>query len=189
MEIKKLKLLVLLFLTSTLLAGINQLGIEDNSMNNNNPQTILEAKNSKVILGSLVIMENSDTKMNLTNFDKVGSFYFQKKPTKEMIKSRELEIYNNKNINAATITYKLVEAAGNRHMISDGSFIVGFKDISDRKRFAEDFNLIAKSNFDNKTAFLTKGFNNFENMIDDIKADSRVLSFELDLINPNLRTR
>ena len=49
--------------------------------------------------------------------------------------------------------------------------------------------LLRSSNFQNKTAFLTKGFSNFENLVDDIKADSRVLSFELDLIDPNLRTR
>jgi hypothetical protein len=72
-------------------------------------------------------------------------------------------------------------------MISDGSFIVGFKDISDQERFAEDFNLVIKSNFRNKAAYFSKGFNGLEELIKDIKNDSRVSSFELDLIDPNIK--
>jgi hypothetical protein len=188
-KIKKLRILILLFLTGTLLAGMNPLGFEGASSKNNNLQDFSAIKDSKVILESLVILENSDTQMNLSGFNKVGGFYFQVNPTAESIKKRKLEISNNANFDVEIKTYKLVEAPGNRYMITDGSFIIGFKDESDRKRFAEDFNLTAKSNFKNKTAFLTKGFSNFENLVDDIKADSRVLSFELDLINPNLRTR
>lgn len=186
---KNFSIFTLLFLTGALLAGIKPLVSESASNNNNDQQIISAAKDSKVILESLVIAENSDTQINLSGFNKIGGFYFLAKPSKKSIKSRELEILNSANIDVLIKTYKLVEVPRNRYMISDGSFIIEFKDISDRKRFAEDFNLTAKSNFQNKTAFLTKGFSNFENLVDDIKADSRVLSFELDLIDPNLRTR
>ena len=188
-KIKNIRVVILLFLTSAILAGINPLGFESLSNNNSDQQIDQVAKDPKVILESLVILENSDTQINLSGFNKVGGFFFKAKPSEKSIKSRELEVLNSTNIDEAVKTYKLVEVSGNRYMISDGSFIIEFKDVSDRKRFAEDFNLTAKSNFQNKTAFLTKGFNNFEILIENIKADSRVLSFELDLIDPNLRYR
>ena len=179
------KIFILLFLACGLLAsGLSQDSFKKDIKGEDEDNQNSKLEDSKILLDSIVILKKSNTNTDLSGFEAIGSFYYQEKPSAEVPKSNESNSSLSKSIEK---TYKLVKVPGNRYMISDGSFIVGFKDISDQERFAEDFNLVIKSNFRNKAAYFSKGFNGLEELIKDIKNDSRVSSFELDLIDPNIK--
>ena len=71
-------------------------------------------------------------------------------------------------------------------MITDGSFIIEFQGKTDRQKFNEDYSIIPKYEMGTRTAYQPFGFENFDEMLKRLNADKRVISFELDLIDPNI---
>ena len=74
-------------------------------------------------------------------------------------------------------------------MISDGSFIIEFKNKIDKERFNMDYSLETKFVMGERTAYHSEGFKNLENLFDQFQKDERIISYELDLIDPNIALR
>ena len=73
-------------------------------------------------------------------------------------------------------------------MITNGSFIVEFKDINDQNKFSEDYDLIVIQKSPKYITFKSKTFSGINDLIKTINQDTRVNSIELNLIDPDLKT-
>ena len=170
----KLKYLIIILAPSMVFSEdlVNYTNYDSGTLQTTNKQI---EPNFKIIFDSTVTFKN---KLNSKNpeFISLGLFEYT------LNKNPRLE----KASNPASKTFKLVEITGKKYMISDGAFIVKFKNNIDKKQFAIDFGLIAKYEFPESTAFYSKGFKGLEQLIDNIKLDPRVESFQVDIINPHI---
>ena len=82
--------------------------------------------------------------------------------------------------------FKLVEIGKGKYMIADGSFIIEFQGNTDRQKFNEDYSIIPKYEMGTRTAYQPLGFKNLDEVLKRFNTDNRVISFELDLIDPNV---
>ena len=82
--------------------------------------------------------------------------------------------------------FKLVEIGNGKYMIADGSFIIEFQGNTDRQKFNEEYSIIPKYEMGTRTAYQPLGFENLDGVLKRLNADNRVISFELDLIDPNV---
>ena len=81
---------------------------------------------------------------------------------------------------------KLVEVRGQKYMISDSSFIIEFGQEIDRQKFNKEYSIIPKYEMGSRTAYQPLGFENLNEFFKRFNADDRVISYELDLIDPNV---
>ena len=81
---------------------------------------------------------------------------------------------------------KLVEIGNGKYMIADGSFIIEFQGNTDRQKFNEEYSIIPKYEMGTRTAYQPLEFENLDGVLKRLNADNRVISFELDLIDPNV---
>ena len=73
------------------------------------------------------------------------------------------------------------------YLISDGTFIIAFKNQINVNEFAEEYNIILLRAFDNikRGSFKFNDFEKLQNKIKNIRSDPRILYVRYDLINPN----
>jgi hypothetical protein len=145
--------------------------------------SILKRKNEITILqDSVVIMSKATLLNDIPDVTRVGSFIFEETPNKL------INILNNKtqSINNASYEtgFRLVEVTGKNNLITDGSFVVYFKDPSDKQKFNSDYQLQPKYEMRNANTYKTNDFKALPALMDILKNDQRVQLVELDLINP-----
>ena len=149
----------------------------------NKSNLILERKNEITILqDSVVIMSKATLLNDIPDVTRVGSFIFEETPNKL------INMLNNKtqSINNASYEtgFRLVEVTGKNNLITDGSFVVYFKDPSDKQKFNSDYQLQPKYEMPNANTYKTNDFKALPALMDILKNDQRVQLVELDLINP-----
>ena len=149
----------------------------------NKSNLILERKNEITILqDSVVIMSKATLLNDIPDVTRVGSFIFEETPNKL------INILNNKtqSINNASYEtgFRLVEVTGKNNLITDGSFVVYFKDPSDKQKFNSDYQLQPKYEMPNANTYKTNNFKTLPALMDILKNDERVQLVELDLIDP-----
>ncbi len=149
-----------------------------------NQKEIVTVVNAKILNNSSVIL-NSDG--SFSNYDKVTGVTSNLDILSPPSDPRELvyKPFDDKKVTS----FKLVEVPGKKNMVSDGGFIVEFKNISDKEQFNIDFSLVSKFESSNRSIYFSKGFNGLDELINDMRSDSRVLSVELNLIDPNIKSQ
>ena len=149
----------------------------------NKSNLILERKNEITILqDSVVIMSKATLLNDIPDVTRVGSFIFEETPNKL------INILNNKTQSINNTSYetgfRLVEVTGKNNLITDGSFVVYFKDPSDKQKFNSDYQLQPKYEMPNANTYKTNNFKTLPALMDILKNDERVQLVELDLIDP-----
>ena len=151
--------------------------------NSNKRNSILERKNEiKILQDSVVITNSNPLFKDISGVPKVGNFIFEKSPNKLK------DILNNKNQSVDIVNYetgfRLVEIPGKSNLITDGSFVVYFKDPSDKQQFNSDYQLQPKYEMPNANTYKTNNFKTLPALMNILKNDERVQLVELDLIDP-----
>ena len=153
---------------------INPFSVDMGNVSNRDP---------KLIVNSNVILINDNSLLDLSGFDRVGNYIFETSPgkLKNLIKNNS-PIIKNKNI------LKLVIDSSNQLQISDGTIIVIFNNSSDIANINQEYSLILQKSFiDLKMGeFITKDFNNLEELVANLRDDNRVKSANISLINPRI---
>ena len=168
---------VLLF-NSTLFAGLNTIEQNDLIIKKNEDIPIEKYdRNQKILIDSLVYP--FEQVANTEGFKKLGNFLYKLNTSKN-----SNEYLNDLNENRKI--FKLVEMGRGKYMIADGSFIIEFQGNTDRQKFNEDYSIIPKYEMGSRTAFQPLSFENFDEMLEKLNLDKRVISFEFDLIDPNI---
>ena len=183
MEIEKKLFTRILFIISFITYSSFVLGLPNIEINEEIPNKSFEKPqhkfdpNIKILFKSVAYPANM-IDQSFNDFSKIGSFVYQ-------LESKNL---NNSFINLQN-NYKLVEINKNKYMISNGSLIIKFKERVDRNSFNKDYSLISKYEMGIRTAYYSKGFDTLNFLMKQFILDERVLSFELDLIDPELVIR
>ena len=195
MEDKKLKLrfILLLFLGlfSVFSTADEVLKNEDQSNNeaniNNTPKEPYKREiNPVILIDSVVIRYNNNNNLfdNVTGVKKIGEFLFEKEDKnlkniflKNGYQSQSLDL-------SFDAGYRLVEIPGKNNFISDGSFVVTFKDPRDKEQLSFDYKLTPRYIMPNAISYKSNNFRELQDLINTLKSDPRVKSVELDLIDP-----
>ena len=178
MRLFKIFHISILFFNSSLFAGLNT--IEQNDLIiKKNEDSIIEKydRNQKILIDSLVY--SFEHEVSREGFKKLGNFFYKLNTTEN----------SNENVNDVSEDrkiFKLVEIGKGKYMIADGSFIIEFQGNTDRQKFNEDYSITPKYEMGSRTAFQPLAFENFDEMLKRLNVDKRVISFELDLIDPNI---
>jgi len=147
-----------------------------------NTKEIVTMENANILYNSSVILNNDGS---FSNYDKVTGLTYDinmralPSDPKELV-SKPFDDIDDKKV----ISFKLVEVPGKKNMLSDGSFIVEFKNISDAEQFNLDYNLVPKYQMSNTNIYKTNNFKTLPALMDLLKNDERVQLVELDLIDP-----
>jgi len=178
MKLFKICCIYIFFFNSSSFAGLNT--IEQNDLiikNNEDSQIEKYDSNQKILINSLVYPFEQEA--NTEGFKKLGNFLYKLNTIKN---SNEYlnDITENRKI------FKLVETGRGKYMIADSSFIIEFQGNTDRQKFNEDYSIIPKYEMGTRTAYQPLGFENLDQILKRLNADNRVISFELDLIDPNI---
>ena len=149
----------------------------------NKSNLILARKDEiKILQDSVIIMRKTSLLNDIPDVTRVGSFIFEETPNKL------INILNNKTQSFAIANYetgfRLVQIPGKNNLITDGSFVVYFKDPSDKQQFNSDYQLQPKYEMLNANTYKTNNFKTLPALIDLLKNDERVQLVELDLIDP-----
>jgi hypothetical protein len=151
--------------------------------NSNKSNSILERKNEIKILQDSVVITNSNPILNdIPGVPRVGNFIFEKIPNKlkyilnNKTQSTEVSIYES--------GFRLVEIPGKSNLITDGSFVVFFKNSEDKQQFNLDYNLLPKYEMSNASTYKSDNFKTLQTLLDMLENDERVQLIELDLIDP-----
>ena len=145
-----------------------------------NKQEIVTMVNAKILYNSSVIL---NTDGSFSNYDKLTGLTYDIN-MREPSDPKELAFkpFDDKKVTS----FKLVEVPGKKNMVSDGGFIVEFKNISDKEQFNLDYNLVPKYQMSNANIYKSDNFQTLQALIDMLENDKRVESVELDLIDPNI---
>ncbi|MDC3106923.1 hypothetical protein OA512_01225 [SAR86 cluster bacterium] len=178
MKLIKIYFITIIFFNSALFAGLNT--TEKNDFIYQKKEEIPIAKfdvNKKILNDSLVLQWNQET--NIEGFKKLGNFLYK-------LNAIEQSNENIINVNKNKKNLRLVEVRGHKYMISDSSFIIEFGQETDRQKFNMEYALIPKYEMGSRTAYQPLGFENLNEFFKRFNADDRVISYELDLIDPNV---
>ena len=168
----------LLFFNSSLFAGLNTIEQNDLIIKKNEDSLIEKYDgNQKILIDSLVYPFEQE--VSTEGFKKLGNFFY-----KLNITENSNEYMNDANKDRKI--FKLVEIGKGKYMIADGSFIIEFQGNTDRQKFNEEYTIIPKYEMGTRTAYQSLGFKNLDEVFKRLNADNRVISFELDLIDPNI---
>ena len=178
MRLFKIFYISILFFNASLFAGLNTIEQNDLIIKKNEDNFIEKYdSNQKILIDSLVYPFKN--KANVEGFKKLGNFLYKLNTTKN------LNEYVN-DTNEDRKIFKLVEIGNGKYMIADGSFIIEFQGNTDRQKFSKEYSIIPKYEMGTRTAYQPLGFENFNEILKRLNADKRVISFELDLIDPNI---
>lgn len=144
--------------------------------------------NPIILVDSIVIKSKSIRFNNISEITRVGSFVFEKNPNKLKKMLNDIQVQSTDS-SSYDSNYRLVEILGKNNLITDGSFIIFFKDPSDKRQLNIDYNLLPKYEMPYSTSYRSNNFKTLQSLIDNIKNDSRVKSIELDLIDPFIQTQ
>jgi len=156
---------------------------ENNSINIIEEEILIEKynKNNQILFNSTVYL--SANKKNYTDdFKEIGVFVY-KLNSDEKNNNFEYSTQNSQK------ELKLVKMISGKYMISDGSFIIEFKNKTDKERFNIAYSLETKFVMGERTAYHSKGFKNLNDLFNQFQEDERIISYELDLIDPNIALR
>ena len=141
-----------------------------------------------ILKDSFVVLNKSGMFSNISGVKKAGNYVYELKPDKLQSKITQDQIrLESLNSSSSVTKYKLVQIPGKNFLISDGSFIVRFKNPRDKEELALDYNLTPKYQMPDATSYVSKDFSGLEALIKRIESDRRVLSVELDLIDPYIQ--
>ena len=131
---------------------------------------------------TIVIKSKAGLFDNIPGATRVGNFVFEK------TRNEPKDILNNQTkstkVSDNETGFRLVEIPGKNYLVSDGSFVVFFKNSSDIKQFNLDYNLLPKYEMPNANTYKSDNFKTLQDLIDMLENDERVKSVELDLIDP-----
>ena len=168
----------ILFFNASLFAGLNTIEQNDLIIKKNEGSLIEKYdSNQKILIDSLVYPFEQEAR--LEGFEKLGNFLYK------LYSAENSDEYVN-DANEDRKIFKLVEIGNGKYMIADGSFIIEFQGNTDRQKFNEEYSIIPKYEMGTRTAYQPLGFENLDGVLKRLNADNRVISFELDLIDPNI---
>ncbi len=178
MNLFKICLFTIIFFNSTLFASLNTIEKNDFIYQKKEETPIVKFDINKKILNDSIVLQ-WDQKTNIEGFKKLGNFLYK-------LNAVEQSNENTININENKKNLKLVEVRGQKYMISDSSFIIEFGQEIDRQKFNKEYSIIPKYEMGSRTAYQPLGFENLNEVFKRFGVDDRVISFELDLIDPNV---
>ena len=178
MELFKIYLFTIIFFNSALFADLNTIEKNDFIIQKKDEITIVKFDvNKKILKDSLVLQWDQET--NIEGFKKLGNFLYK-------LNAIEQSNENTINISENKKNLRLVEVRGQKYMISDSSFIIEFGQETDRQKFNTEYSIIPKYEMGSRTAYQPLGFENLNQVFKRFNGDDRVISYELDLIDPNV---
>ena len=178
MNLFKIYLFTIIFFNSALFAGLNTIEKNDFIYQKKEETPIVKFDINKKILNDSIVLQ-WDQKTNIEGFKKLGNFLYK-------LNAAEQSNENTININENKKNLKLVEVRGQKYMISDSSFIIEFGQEIDRQKFNTEYSIIPKYEMGSRTAYQPLGFENLNEVFKRFDIDDRVISYELDLIDPNV---
>ncbi len=178
MNLFKICLFTIIFFNSTLFASLNTIEKNDFTYQKKEETPIVKFDINKKILNDSIVLQ-WDQKTNIEGFKKLGNFLYK-------LNAVEQSNENTININENKKNLKLVEVRGQKYMISDSSFIIEFGQEIDRQKFNKEYSIIPKYEMGSRTAYQPLGFENLNEVFKRFGIDDRVISYELDLIDPNV---
>ena len=178
MNLFKIYLFTIIFFNSALFAGLNTIEKNDFIYQKKEETPIVKFDINKKILNDSIVLQ-WDQETIIEGFKKLGNFLYK-------LNAVEQSNENTININENKKNLRLVEVRGQKYMISDSSFIIEFGQEIDRQKFNTEYSIIPKYEMGSRTAYLPLGFENLNELFKRFNADDRVISYELDLIDPNV---
>jgi len=178
MNLFKIYLFTIIFFNSALFAGLNTIEKNDFIYQKKEETPIVKFDINKKILNDSIVLQ-WDQKTNFEGFKKLGNFLY-------ILNAVEQSNENTININENKKNLRLVEVRGQKYMISDSSFIIEFGQEIDRQKFNTEYSIIPKYEMGSRTAYQPLGFENLNDVFKRFDIDDRVISYELDLIDPNV---
>ena len=178
MNLFKIYLFTIIFFNSALFAGLNTIEKNDFIYQKKEETPIVKFDiNKKILHDSIVLQWDQET--IIEGFKKLGNFLYK-------LNAVEQSNENTININENKKNLRLVEVRGQKYMISDSSFIIEFGQEIDRQKFNTEYSIIPKYEMGIRTAYQPLGFENLNEVFKRFDVDDRVISYELDLIDPNV---
>ncbi len=178
MKLFKIFHVSIFFFNASLFAGLNTIEQNDLIIKKNEDTRIEKFdSNQKILIDSLVFPYKQVA--NSVGFIKLGNFFY-----KLNITENSNEYVNDTNEDRKI--FKLVEMGRSKYMITDGSFIIEFQGNTDRQKFNEEYSIVPKYEMGTRTAYQPLRFENLDEVFNRLNADKRVISYELDLIDPNI---
>ena len=178
MNLFKIYLFTIIFFNSALFAGLNTIEKNDFIYQKKEETPIVKFDINKKILNDSIVLQ-WDQETIIEGFKKLGNFLYK-------LNAVEQSNENTININENKKNLRLVEVRGQKYMISDSSFIIEFGQEIDRQKFNTEYSIIPKYEMGSRTAYQPLGFENLNEVFKRFDLDDRVISYELDLIDPNV---
>mgnify|MGYP001261432542 FL=1 len=178
MNLFKIYLFTIIFFNSALFAGLNTIEKNDFIYQKKEETPIVKFDINKKILNDSIVLQ-WDQETIIEGFKKLGNFLYK-------LNAVEQSNENTININENKKNLRLVEVRGQKYMISDSSFIIEFGQEIDRQKFNTEYSIIPKYEMGSRTAYQPLGFENLNEVFKRFDVDDRVISYELDLIDPNV---
>lgn len=178
MNLFKIYLFTIIFFNSALFAGLNTIEKNDFIYQKKEETPIVKFDINKKILNDSIVLQ-WDQETIIEGFKKLGNFLYK-------LNAVEQSNENTININENKKNLRLVEVRGQKYMISDSSFIIEFGQEIDRQKFNTEYSIIPKYEMGSRTAYQPLGFENLNEVFKRFDIDDRVISYELDLIDPNV---
>ena len=178
MNLFKIYLFTIIFFNSALFAGLNTIEKNDFIYQKKEETPIVKFDINKKILNDSIVLQ-WDQETIIEGFKKLGNFLYK-------LNAAEQSNENTININENKKNLRLVEVRGQKYMISDSSFIIEFGQEIDRQKFNTEYSIIPKYEMGSRTAYQPLGFENLNEVFKRFDIDDRVISYELDLIDPNV---
>ena len=192
-RLNKLNILLLL-MSNTALSITNDNNVLNHEETINRPSEIKLIKRSSsksvsvpiILYDSIVVLDRKGRFSNISGSKKIGSFVYELNPgnLKNKISGNQ---YQSASQSVSDTGYRLVQIPGKNFLLSDGSFIIKFKDPADKAQVTSYYNLNPRYEMPDATSYISKDFSGLEALIKRIKADPRVLLVELDLIDPYIQ--
>jgi hypothetical protein len=150
---------------------------------------ILERQtNPKILIDSVVIKNKSNLFKSVPGATRIGDFVYGKNPDK----LKEFLLDNQAQSTKSSVfesSFRLVEIPGKNNLITDGSFIVFFKNSLDKEQFNLDYNLVPRYEMPAAISYKSDNFETLQAFINTLEDDERVESIELDLIDPYIQVQ
>ena len=178
MNLFKIYLFTIIFFNSALFAGLNTIEKNDFIYQKKEETPIVKFDINKKILNDSIVLQ-WDQETIIEGFKKLGNFLYK-------LNAVEQSNENTININENKKNLRLVEVRGQKYMISDSSIIIEFGQETDRQKFNTEYSIIPKYEMGSRTAYQPLGFEYLNEVFKRFNADERVISYELDLIDPNV---
>ena len=184
MEDKNKLILFLIFITTHQFIAGDQIKNEFASQLPLSDQEYSRNVLPEIILDSVVIDNRNKNITSLSGVKSIGHFLYEVKPNQLANFIEKQARLDSNIISKKELNFRLVSLPGKDFLISDGSFIVYFKDPSDKQQFNSDYQLQPKYEMPNANTYKTNNFKTLPALMDILKNDERVQLVELDLIDP-----